>query len=90
MKKTKRLPVIRVACVSCPWSLLTRNWGGMPLIGGNTGGTKEQRGNLTQLKRAGLIWTVTDETGTWLGFTAAGREFAAANGIDLSWIEEAR
>jgi len=31
------------------------NWNGMPLVGGNVGGSKEERGNLTQLKRAGLI-----------------------------------
>ena len=51
------------------------NWSGVPLIGGNVGGSKEERGNLTQLKRAGLIATYRDG-GTWLYFTDAGKEFA--------------
>ena len=33
------------------------SWNGNPLVGGNVGGSKEDRGNLTQLKRAGLVET---------------------------------
>lgn len=58
------------------------NWGGMPLVGGNVGGTKEERGNLTQLKKSGLIKTMEDD-GVWIIFTDAGRELAAKHGIEL-------
>lgn len=58
------------------------NWSGMPLVGGNVGGTKEERGNLTQLKKAGLITTMDDD-GVWIIFTDAGRELAAKHGIEL-------
>ena len=58
------------------------NWSGTPLVGGNVGGTREERGNLTQLKRAGLITTFESE-GTWVRFTDAGKAFARENGIEL-------
>ena len=60
------------------------NWSGCPLVGGNVGGTKEERGNLTQLKKAGLIETSYEEGCTWIHFTKMGREYAEALGIDLS------
>jgi hypothetical protein len=60
------------------------NWSGNPLIGGNVGGSKSERGNLTQLKMVGLITTQLDEGCTWLYFTAAGRELAAALNIELN------
>ena len=68
------------------------NWSGQPLVGGNVGGTKEERGNLTQMKKAGLITTFdTKEPGspkcTWIDFTEAGKAFAAEHGVDLSWIK---
>jgi hypothetical protein len=59
------------------------NWSGIPLVGGNVGGTKEERGNLTQLKQAGLIKTQEDEGSTWIYFTDAGVSFAAEHGIAL-------
>jgi hypothetical protein len=59
------------------------NWNGQPLVGGNVGGSKEDRGNLTQLKRAGLITTFVDEGCTWIMFTDEGLCFASDNGIDL-------
>jgi hypothetical protein len=65
------------------------NWSGTPLVGGNVGGTKEERGNLTQLKRAGLITTMLDGKHTWLAFTPAGVRFAAELGLDVSWAPEA-
>ena len=52
------------------------NWGGMPLIGGNVGGSQEDKGNLTQLKKAGLIRTQFEEGDTWLIFTNEGIEYA--------------
>ena len=63
------------------------NWNGSPLVGGNVGGSKEDRGNLTQLKRAKLITTFSDEGCLWIVFTAAGKAFAAENNVDLSWIK---
>lgn len=64
------------------------NWNGMPLVGGNVGGTKEERGNLTQLKRAGLIETVEEKSDrtTWVCFTLKGVRYAKALGIDLDWL----
>lgn len=54
------------------------NWSGMPLVGGNVGGSKAERGNLTHLKRAGLIKThiEREDNTTWIIFTDAGKEFA--------------
>lgn len=60
------------------------NWSGQPLVGGNVGGGPEERGNLTQLKRAGLIKTFVDEGDTWLYFTTEGVALAAEHGVDLS------
>jgi hypothetical protein len=62
------------------------NWSGTPLFGGNVGGSKESRGNLTHLKRAGLVKTQVDEDDrkcSWVYFTAAGKAFAAEHGITL-------
>ena len=59
------------------------NWGGTPLIGGNVGGTKEDRGNLTQLKQAGLIYTFNSDGADWIGFTDAGKARAAEHGIKI-------
>lgn len=60
------------------------NWNGQPLVGGNVGGdAKAQRGNLTQLKRAGLIDTFVDEGCAFVIFTDAGKAFAAENGIEI-------
>ena len=59
------------------------NWNGTPLVGGNVGGSKEERGNLTQLKRAGLITTFADEGLTWIAFTESGKAFAAEHGVKV-------
>lgn len=59
------------------------NWGGTPLVGGNVGGSKEERGNLTQLKKAGLVTTFNHDSHLWLSFTAAGKKLAADHGIKL-------
>jgi hypothetical protein len=63
------------------------NWSGMPLVDGNVAGNTALRGNLTQLKRAGLIRTARGDKGsTWVLFTPAGIAYAATLGVDLSWI----
>lgn len=59
------------------------NWNGTPLVGGNVGGDKAERGNLTQLKQAGLITTDFDEGCTWIYFTDAGVTLAAEHGITI-------
>lgn len=59
------------------------NWAGHPLVGGNVGGSKEERGNLTQLKRAGLINTSSDGKDMFIDFTEAGRKYAEELGIDI-------
>lgn len=60
------------------------NWNGQPMVGGNVGGSKEDRGNLTQLKRAGLVTTESDDGCLWLQFTPAGVALAASHGIDVT------
>lgn len=60
------------------------NWSGTPLVGGNVGGSKEERGNITQLKRAGLVKTFVDEGNTWLQFTAEGKALAAQHGVEIT------
>ncbi len=59
------------------------NWSGTPLVGGNVGGSAEDRGNLTQLKRAGLIDTFLSNGEQWIQFTDAGRKLAAQYGIEV-------
>jgi len=61
------------------------NWSGTPLVGGNVGGTKEERGNLTHLKKLGLIITFQDkgEKELWLSFTTAGKKLAEELGISI-------
>ena len=49
------------------------NWGGEPLLDIE----KEQRGNLTDLKKRGLLTTFKMDGDQWVKFTDAGREFAA-------------
>ena len=60
-------------------------WAGVPLIGGNVDVGPALRGNLTQLKKAGLVQTDYDsvENLTWLMFLPAGEAFATELGIDL-------
>jgi hypothetical protein len=59
------------------------NWNGTPLVGGNVGGDKEGRGNLTQLKKAGLLTTFKDDGLMWVEFTEAGKAFALNHGIEI-------
>jgi hypothetical protein len=60
-----------------------RNWSGTPMVGGNVGGSPEERGNITQCKRAGLWITWKDEGCTWIQFTEAGKALALKHGIEL-------
>ena len=59
------------------------NWGGTPLVGGNVESSREDNGNLTQLKRAGLITTSDGDGVVYIRFTEAGRALAAQHGIDV-------
>lgn len=59
------------------------NWSGTPLVAGNVGGSAQDRGNLTQLKVAGLIETFRSNGDTWIEFTPAGVALAAKNGITI-------
>jgi len=59
------------------------NWNGQPLVNGNVQMSREQRGNLTQLKRAGLLTTDTDEGCIWVQFTEVGVAFARLNGEEM-------
>lgn len=58
------------------------NWNGTPCVGGNVTSNKEANGNLTQLKKEGLISTWFDEGHSWLEFTALGLEYAAEIGLE--------
>lgn len=62
------------------------NWNGVPLLGGNVGMSKELRGNVTDLKKAGLIRTQAEEGNVWVFFTEAGIEYAKTLGVNLEWI----
>lgn len=57
------------------------NWNGTPLVGGNVGDSKEDRGNLTQLKRAGLVTTFESDGEMWVEFTATGKALATQHGV---------
>ena len=63
------------------------NWSGQPLVGGNVGRNPADKGNLTDLKRKGLVTTYAEEPGdqpfgappcSWLSFTKLGYAFALA------------
>jgi hypothetical protein len=58
------------------------HWNDMPLVDGSP----SERGNLTQLKRAGLIRTFSDDdsqTLTWMQFTPAGAAYATQLGYTV-------
>jgi hypothetical protein len=55
------------------------DWNGQPLFDGS----KEERGNLTQLKKAGLIETFREERCLWVDFTDAGKVLAADHGFQI-------
>ena len=60
------------------------NWSHTPLVSdGNITCTKEMRGNLTDLKRKGLIIIGDDGDGKFVMFTKSGSELAAQHGIEV-------
>jgi hypothetical protein len=59
------------------------NWGGTPCVGANVSGSKELRGNLTQLKRAGLVTTFMQDGERWIRFTDVGKSLARTHGIEV-------
>ncbi|PYF05019.1 hypothetical protein BJ122_102245 [Rhodopseudomonas faecalis] len=59
------------------------NWSGTPAVGGNVGGSKADRGNLTQLKQAGLITTFVEDGCAFIEFTPAGAALAAKHDINV-------
>ena len=66
------------------------NWSGNPYVSeGNIFPTKAQRGNLSDLAQKGLIMIKDDWTPgiNYIVFTEAGKQLAAENGVDLSWVD---
>ena len=59
------------------------NWRGAPMVDGNVGFGKEGRGNLTQMKRAGLITTFRSDGENFIEFTPEGRALAAEHNIQV-------
>jgi hypothetical protein len=59
------------------------NWSGTPLVGGNVGASAEDRGNLTQLKQAGLLTTDRMDGHLWVHFSDLGREYAREYGVEI-------
>jgi len=57
------------------------NWGGIPLVGGNVGGSRADAGNLTDLKKKGLLCTFESDKLEWVSFTPAGIDYALENGV---------
>lgn len=68
------------------YALDAGNWNGHPLVGGNVTllSDRADRGLLSHLKTAGLVYTDRDDEGTWLSFTADGIAFALSLDIDLT------
>lgn len=58
------------------------NWSGTPLVDGNVQLGKEGRGNLTQLKKAGLVSTFAWDGDMWVQFEDAGKAYARELGLD--------
>ena len=60
------------------------NWSGTPMVGGNVGREEKDKGNLTQLKIAGLLTTEVDGNCAWIYFTPAGVALAKQHGIEIN------
>lgn len=56
------------------------DWSGTPMFEGD----KTDRGNLTQLKKAGLIESFVEDGCVFVVFTPNGKDYAKTLGIDLS------
>lgn len=61
------------------------NWSGTPLVGGNVSilGAARDRGNLTDLKKVGLIETFISDGRSWVRFTDKGRAYAVAHNVEI-------
>lgn len=73
------------------------NWSGEPLVGGNVGRKPSNKGNLTDLKRKGLVTTWAEDYGdqplgarpcSWLKFTTLGYAYAKHTLDDLADFSE--
>lgn len=64
------------------------NWSGTPPTDGNVQMTNSQRGNLTHLKKLGLITTDEYDGSAWVYFTEKGIVYACKNGVDLTWVND--
>ena len=62
------------------------NWNGTPLVGGNVGGSQEDNGNLTHLKKLGLVETFEYGKEIWISFTDKGRALAKKMGIEIEIV----
>lgn len=60
-----------------------KNWHNVIPTDGNIKITKKLRGNVTNLKRAGLIVVREDRGSSWMLFTPKGEEYADQLGIDV-------
>lgn len=64
------------------------NWSGTPLMGAGGNVSRDERaerGNVTQMKQAGLVKTFRYEGCNWIEFTPAGVEFAAKHGVTVRY-----
>ena len=59
------------------------NWAGEPMLGGNVPSDNTTRGNITDLKRKGLIETFRDAGDTFVIFTDNGKEYANSIGLHV-------
>ena len=57
------------------------------MVNGNVSVSQAQKGNLSDLKKAGLLTTTLDDGCTWVDFTDAGIEYAVQNGIHRNDID---
>lgn len=75
----------RSARLFLQYAMAASDWDGMPLVGGSfeSKSESEDRGNLTQLKAADLVYTERDGRHLWLLFTDRGRYLAAECGINI-------
>jgi hypothetical protein len=64
------------------------NWSGSPCLNGNVEMNTALKGNLTDLKKNGLLTTYCDEGCTWVQFTEAGMELMRAHGVWTGWARE--
>lgn len=59
------------------------NWNGTPLLGGNVPHTPADDGNLTDLKKKGLLTTEESDGELWVVFTELGKNYARVLGVEI-------